>query len=134
MTPYEKEINRINAKLYSNQEQIDTVIGIRNYIDNNYDKGLNLNFLSRVRFVSKYHMLRLFKRHYGQTPRQYLMDKRVANAKELLKDGISVTKACYAVGFESPGSFSTLFKTKTGKSPSQYQKEQLSRSILNSES
>lgn len=134
MTLYEQEINRINAKLYSNQEQIDTVIGIRNYIDNNYGKELNLDFLSRVRYVSKYHMLRLFKRHYGLTPRQYLMDKRIAISKELLKNGTSVTKACYAVGFESLGSFSTLFKTKTGKSPSQYQKEQLSRSPLNSES
>lgn len=134
MTFYEKEINRINAKLYSNQEQIDTVIGIRNYIDNNYDKELNLNLISRVRYVSKFHMLRLFKRHYGQTPRQYLMDKRISKAKELLKDGTSVTKACYAVGFESLGSFSTLFKTKTGKSPNQYQKEQLSRSLLTFES
>lgn len=128
MTLYEQEINRINAKLYSNQEQIDTVIGIRNYIDNNYGNELNLDFLSRVRYISKYHMLRLFKRHYGLTPRQYLMDKRIAKSKELLKNGTSVTKACYAVGFESLGSFSTLFKTKTGKSPSQYRKEQLSRS------
>ena len=134
MTFYEKELNRINGIIYSNEEQIQTVIGVRSYIDNNYDNELNLDYLSRIRFVSKYHMLRLFKRHYGLTPRQYLIDKRIAKSKEQLKNGMSVTEACFAVGFESLGSFSTLFKAKTGKSPSEYQKEQLLRSILNSES
>jgi len=134
MTFYEKELNRINDIVYSNQEQIQTVIGVRNYINNNYESDLNLDLLSHIRFVSKYHLLRLFKRFYGLTPRQYLIDKRIAKSKEQLKNGMSVTEACFAVGFESLGSFSTLFKVKTGKSPSKYQKEQLSRSILNSES
>ncbi|MDC1355672.1 AraC family transcriptional regulator [Flavobacteriaceae bacterium] len=130
MTFYEREINRINSIIYSNQEQIETVIGVRNYIDNNYDKNLNLDLLSRFRFVSKFHLLRLFKKHYGLTPRQYLIDKRVEKSKDQLKKGMSVTETCFAVGFESLGSFSTLFKTKTGKSPSKFQNEQLSRSKL----
>lgn len=134
MTFYEKELNRINDIIYSNQEQIETVIGVRSYIDNNYDNDLNLDLLSHLRFVSKFHLLRLFKKHYGQTPRQYLIDKRIEKSKERLKNGISVTETCFAVGFESVGSFSTLFKAKTGKSPSEFQKEQLSRSILDSES
>jgi len=133
MTFYEKELNRINGIIYSNQEQIETVIGVRSYIDNNYDNDLNLDLLSRFRFVSKYHLLRLFKRHYGLTPRQYLIDKRIEKSKEQLINGMSVTETCFAVGFESLGSFSTLFKTKIGKSPTEFQKEQLSRSKLDSE-
>ena len=134
MTFYEKELNRIDGIIYSNQEQIETVIGVRNYIDNNYDNDLNLDLLSQLRFVSKFHLLRLFKKHYGQTPRQYLIDKRIEKSKEQLKNGMSVTETCFAIGFESLGSFSTLFKAKTEKPPSEFQKEQLSRSILNSES
>lgn len=133
MTFYEKEIIRINSIIYSNQGQIETVIGVKNYIDNNYENDLNLDLLSRFRFVSKYHMLRLFKKHYGLTPRQYLIDKRIQKSKEQLINGMSVTETCFAVGFESLGSFSTLFKTKTGKSPTEFQKEQLSRSKLDSE-
>lgn len=128
MTFYQKEINRIKDIIYSNQEQIETVIGVKNYIDNNYDSDLNLDLISHFRFVSKYHMIRLFKKYYGVTPRQYLIDKRIEKSKEQLRNGISVTETCFAVGFESLGSFSTLFKTKTGKSPTQFQKEQLSRS------
>lgn len=130
MTLYERELIRIDSIIYSNQGQIEIAIGVRNYIDNNYDKNLNLDLLSRFHFVSKFHLLRLFKKHYGQTPRQYIIDKRIEKAKEQLKYGMSVTQTCFAVGFESLGSFSALFRTKTGKSPSEFQNEQLSRSKL----
>ncbi len=130
MTFYEKELNRLRNVVYSNKGQINTVVGMRNYIENNYDVDLNLDYLSHTQFVSKYHLLRLFKKYYGLTPRQYLMDKRINKSKEHLKNGMSVTETCFRVGFESVGSFSTLFKTKTGKSPSAFQKEQLSRSKI----
>ena len=133
MTFYEKELNRIRSIVYSNEGQINTVIGIRNYIENNYDVNVNLNVLSHTQFVSKYHLLRLFKKYYGQTPRQYVIDIRIEKSKEHLINEMSVTETCFAVGFESLGSFSTLFKTKTGKSPSEFQKEQLSRSKIDSE-
>jgi AraC-like DNA-binding protein len=126
MTFYEKELNRIRSIVYSNEGQINTVIGIRNYIENNYNANLNLDLLSNAQYVSKYHLLRFFKKYYGQTPRQYLIDKRIEKSKEQLKNGLSVTETCFAVGFESLSSFSTLFKTKTGKSPTEFQKEQLS--------
>ena len=133
MTFYEKELDRIRDLVYSNEGQINTVIGIRNYIEKNYSSNLNLDLLSQNQFVSKFHLLRLFKKYYGLTPRQYLIDKRIAKSKEHLINGISVTESCFAVGFESLGSFSTLFKTKTGQSPSEFQKEQLSRRHINSE-
>ncbi len=122
MTFYETKIKHIKNRCFSNDKQIQTVIGIKNYIDNHFESNLNLDFLSHAKFVSKYHMLRLFKKYYGLTPRQYLIDKRIDKSKEYLTNGISVTETCFAVGFESLGSFSTLFKTKTGKSPIDFQK------------
>jgi AraC-like DNA-binding protein len=122
MTFYENEIKRIKSIAYSNQSQLDTVIGTRNYIDNNFETGLNLNLLSHTRFVSKYHLLRLFKKYYGQTPNQYLIGKRIEKSKEYLKKGITITETCFAIGFESPGSFSTLFKGRTGLTPTEFQK------------
>ena len=134
MSFYKKMLSELKSSMYSNEGQIETIIKVRTYIDNHYDQQLNLDDVSRAQFVSKYHMLRLFKRYYGMTPRQYLIDKRIEKSKEHLMQGMSVTEVCFAVGFESLGSFSTLFKVKTGKSPSEYQKEQFSRSQLNSES
>ncbi|MEM6360174.1 MAG: AraC family transcriptional regulator [Bacteroidota bacterium] len=128
MTFYEKELSRINRVIYKNQGQIDAIVAVRDYIDCNYETKLNLNLLSKIHFISKYHLLRLFKRYYGITPRQYLIDKRIEKSKENLGNGMSVTETCFAVGFESLGSFSVLFKTKTGKTPAQFRREQLSRS------
>ena len=125
---YEKKLIELKKAIYHNQGQIDTVIAMRNYINANYDRDVNLDLLSKTLLVSKYHLLRLFKRYYGLTPRQYLMDKRIEMSKSHLKRGMTVTATCFAVGFESLGSFSSLFKTKTGKTPAQYQKEQFSRS------
>ena len=133
MTFYEKKLTSIRDTVYSNDRQINTVIKIRNYLENNYNVNINMEVLSRVQWVSKYHLLRMFKKYYGLTPRQYLIDKRVEKSKEHLINGMSVTETCFAVGFESLGSFSTLFKTKTGKSPSEFQKEQLSRNKLEEE-
>ncbi len=130
MTFYQEKLSFIKDDLYSNDKQIQTVIETRRFIDNNFEKDLKLDFLSHVKFTSKYHLQRLFKRYYGLTPRQYLIDKRIEKSKEYLKKGMTVTETCFAVGFESLGSFSKLFKTKTGKSPSKFQKEQVSRSKL----
>lgn len=122
MTVYKKEILRIKDEFYSNQWQLDTVIGLKNYIDANFNEKLNLDLFSKIRFVSKFHLLRMYKRYYGITPHQYLIDKRIEKAKENIKNGCSVSDACYNVGFESLSSFSKLFKRKTGLSPREYQK------------
>jgi len=122
MTYYLKEITRIKNNCYANQGQLDTVIGTRHYINNNFDNELNLDLLSHIRFTSKFHLLRLFKRYYGQTPMQYLIDRRLDKSKELLLKGQSVTETCFDIGFESPSSFSTLFKSKFGLTPTEFQK------------
>jgi AraC-like DNA-binding protein len=122
MTYYLKEITRIKSICYSNKAQIDTVIGTRHYINNNFDKELNLDLLSHIRFTSKFHLLRLFKKYYGQTPKQYLTDKRIEQAKELLNKGTNVSETCFDIGFESPSSFSTLFKSRVGLTPTEFQK------------
>lgn len=46
MTFYQSEIDLIRDICYSNERQIETVIGIKNYIDNNFEKDLNLGLLS----------------------------------------------------------------------------------------
>jgi methylphosphotriester-DNA--protein-cysteine methyltransferase len=123
MTYYQKEINRIKEICYSNKRQLDAVIKTRNYINNNLHKEVNLVLLSNIGFASKFHLLRLFKKYYGQTPKQYLTDKRIEKSKEHLEKGMTVTDTCFSVGFECPASFSTLFKNKIGLTPIQFQKK-----------
>lgn len=130
MTYYDNEIKKIRAVVYSNKGQIDIVIALRKYICQHFDQDLNLDLLSKKQYVSKFHLLRVFKRYYGQTPHQFLTDKRIEQSKELLKKGVPVNKAGFAVGFESASSFSTLFKNKTGLPPAIFQKKQLSQRVV----
>lgn len=122
MTFYKREIERIRATCYFNDNQIKTVIRTRNLIHNHFDKKLNLDVLSKNCFISKFHLLRLFKRYYGQTPKQYLTDRRIEKAKEFLKSGRNITDTCFNVGFECPSSFCTLFKSRIGITPTDFQK------------
>jgi AraC-like DNA-binding protein len=128
MTLYEQKLKLLRANLYKNQDQIKSIIAIRNYIDTNYDADLNMGLLSKMMRISKFHLIRLFKKYYGLTPRQYVINKRIEKSKENLRTGMTVTETCYAIGFSSVGSFSALFKTKTGKTPAEFRKEQFSRS------
>lgn len=123
MTFYQQQIERIKRQHYSNKGQVNTVIGTRHYLNNNFDGELNLDFLSHIRVTSKFHLLRLFKQYYGQTPKQYLTDKRMKKAKEFLTSGMSVTDACFACGFETPSSFSTLFRKRFGLTPVEFRKK-----------
>lgn len=128
MTFYEREITKIKNTVYANDDQLGRVIRMRRYMEDNYDADLDLDHMSEIIFTSKFHLHRLFRKYYGQTPKQYLTEKRLAQARVLLKQGISVTDTCFAVGFECPSSFCHLFKSKTGLTPSSFQKEQYSPS------
>lgn len=91
------------------------------YIDRHYPQPLTVNRLARRAGVSPFHFIRAFRAATGQTPHQYVRRRRVERACELLvTTPMSVTDICDATGFQSLGSFSSLFKRLTGETPAQY--------------
>ena len=62
-----------------------------------------------------------FRAAFGTTPHQYVRERRVERAKELLvTTGLPVTEICDQIGFQSLGSFSSLFRRLTGETPAEY--------------
>ncbi len=93
----------------------------RTLLDQSYDTPITIADLSHEVALSPYYLIRTFRHVYKQTPHQYLMKKRIAKAKELLRNSdLSITEICMTVGYESLGSFSTLFRKEAGLSPSDY--------------
>lgn len=93
----------------------------RRLLDRGYATSITIEQLSREVALSPYYLIRLFRRIYRQTPHQYLVQQRIARAKELLRTtDLPITEICIAVGFESLGSFSALFRKVAGISPSAY--------------
>jgi AraC-like DNA-binding protein len=94
----------------------------RDHADRCYAEPIDVESLADVAGLSKYHFLRLFKATYGLTPGEYVSQRRIERAQDLLRaTGLSVTEVCLAVGFSSLGSFSSRFKTMVGETPSQFQ-------------
>jgi transcriptional regulator GlxA family with amidase domain len=93
----------------------------RELMDSRYAQPLDLDELARTANFSRYHFLRAFRRAFHATPHEYLTRKRIERAKELLAQSeLTITEICFEVGFESLGSFSTLFHKVVGWSPSIY--------------
>ncbi|PWT89128.1 MAG: hypothetical protein C5B54_09450 [Acidobacteria bacterium] len=93
----------------------------REFIDDCYASNIDLAKLARLACVSPFHFLRTFRAAFGITPHQYLIRRRIERSRELLSfSSTSITDVCFEVGFESLGSFSTLFRKVTGSSPLSY--------------
>ena len=98
------------------------IVQAKLYIDAHFAEDIDLSDIAGEACFSKHHFLRLFKSLYGTTPQHYRKRLRVEKAAELLTRGMSVTETCFAVGFESLGSFSATFKAQMRVSPSAYRR------------
>jgi AraC-like DNA-binding protein len=92
----------------------------RDRIDRDYAEPLDVPAMAEAACMSPSHFSRKFRAAYGETPYSYLMTRRIERAKAFLRQGMSVTDACMAVGCTSLGSFSSRFTEIVGETPSQY--------------
>src|ERR1051325_10782173 len=122
-------------RIESDVETLERLGRARDFIDHCYDHPLSLEQISEKACFSRYHFLRLFRQAFNKTPHQYLIERRLEKAKELLGgDELRVTDVCFEVGFQSLGSFSTLFHKYVGHAPVIYrekvkQREQAKRQV-----
>ncbi len=106
-------------KLHSNK----VISRALKYIDENYRREMTLSEISEYCYVSKYYLSHLFTSHEGVSLKQYIISKRITEAKQLLctKD-MSVGEIATAVGFHDAAYFSRLFKKNCGENPLEYRK------------
>ncbi len=92
----------------------------RDLMDRDFAEPLDVPAMARAALMSTAHFSRKFRAAYGETPYSYLMTRRIERAKAFLRQGMSVTDTCMAVGCTSLGSFSARFNEIVGETPSQY--------------
>jgi AraC-like DNA-binding protein len=96
---------------------------VRDRIDREYARPLNVEALARGAGMSAGHLSRQFRLAYGESPYACLMTRRIERATALLRRGdLSVTEVCFAVGCSSLGTFSTRFTRLVGMPPSAYRR------------
>jgi AraC family transcriptional regulator len=112
-----------NARPATREELYRRVCRARDYADAMFAEPVTLAEMARVACLSANHLLRTFREVFRQTPHQFLRARRLEEATRLLaRSELSVIEVCLAVGFESPGSFSTLFTKQFGVSPTEYRR------------
>lgn len=89
----------------------------RDFLAASLGAPLLLEDLARVACLAPHRLLRLYRDTFGETPHRDHVRRRLEHARVLLSRGMPVGEAGRAIGFESLGSFSTLFRRRYGVSP-----------------
>lgn len=93
----------------------------KHYIEENYQKDISLDDVSRQVDISPYYFSKLFKQEAGENFIEYLTRVRMHHAKEALHDkSNSVKEVCVMSGYSDPNYFSRIFKKYEGITPSEY--------------
>ena len=96
---------------------------IKNYIDLNLYSQLNLEKLSKLIYKSPAQTIRIFKKAYNMTPYDYYMENRINKAVLMLKSTtFSIKEIAFNLGFCDEHYFSSIFRKKVGKKPSDFRK------------
>ena len=97
---------------------------VRRYIDEHFKENINLDMLAQLTHSSKYYLVHAFSEEYGISPINYMISKRIEDAKQLLKnDDYTLSVISRMLGFSSPSYFTQAFKKTVGMSPNQYRKD-----------
>jgi AraC-like DNA-binding protein len=93
------------------------------YIDEHLDSDLSNGILASIAEFSEDHFVRLFRKHVGQTPAQYVLERRLAVATErLVFTNDSIDRIASACGFPDRFYFSRMFRRRMGLPPAAYRK------------
>lgn len=108
------------ARVSTQQARREAVERVIRTMRNRYGEPLSLNAMARVAFSSPFHFSRVFRQVTGVSPVNYLAAVRLEMAKRLLlTTQFSVTSICFEVGYNSVGTFTSLFTQFVGVSPRQ---------------
>ena len=98
----------------------DKIARILGYLEDNLTGDLSLSFLEKEFGVSRHYMCRLFKRNTGYTIHEYITNKRIMHAVEMLNEGATALEACDTAGFGDYSNFYKAFQRVTGLTPHQF--------------
>lgn len=95
-----------------------TVFKVLRYIDANLLEIENVEQVAQELRYNPSYLSKVFREKVGCTMRQYITDKKIEMAKELLASGVSVSQTALKMGYSSSQSFCKMFHRCTGQIPS----------------
>lgn len=93
------------------------------YMQDNFAYPITVEDVARHVGLSRSQLFRVYKRAYGSSPGEALMEQRLELAASLLaQGGYTVAQTCYSSGFADPNHFSKMFKRRYGVPPRGYRR------------
>lgn len=123
---FHKIVIRIYSELHRSESRYSPEASIlRNYLDKQVEKDINILELGHLIFRSPSQTIRIFRKAFGVTPYNYLLTKKIEAAKILLiNTNMSVKSIAYKLNFADEHYFSNYFKSKVGIPPSTFRYDQ----------
>jgi len=111
-------------KSYSNGLPSSKLRSALDYIQDNLDQSLSLKEIARQVGISRFHFCSLFKQSVGVSPWQYVIERRIERAKELLKTSeMSLSEIALLCGFANQNHLNKHFRKLVGMTPKAYQNQ-----------
>lgn len=111
-----QDVQRVDPRTASDS----VVYSVLGYINEHYHEDLSLDYLANRFFISKYHLSREFNRLIGTSVHHYLIQKRLAMAKQMMANGVSSSDAYQRCGFGDYSNFYRAFKTEYQITPKEF--------------
>lgn len=92
------------------------------YINAHLTEPLSLDDIENAIHMNKYYLCRVFHEFTGGSIGQYIIEKRLALARQKIQAGAAPSDACFQSGFNNYANFSRTFNRHVGVSPKVYQK------------
>ncbi|KAF0804833.1 AraC family transcriptional regulator [Alcanivorax xiamenensis] len=86
------------------------------------DQTIPLEDLAAANGLSRYQLIRRFRRHLGLTPHAYGLDQRIDRARALLRAGLAPAEVAQTLGFTDQSHFQRAFKERVAATPGQYRR------------
>ncbi len=115
------QLNRIT--LHGGIEYINTfssnkkIVEILDFLNKNLTNRISIDELADKFYMSRYHLMHTFKEETGCTIGSYITTKRLLLARDMIRDGSSVSAACDACGFGSYSSFIRAYRKQFHSTP-----------------
>lgn len=121
---WEYFLRPLNQKVKEPAESQRVITQIVEYLNQNLEEDISLEQCARHFNYNPNYLSRMFKKQFGKTYTEYVIDKKLKRCKELLSEtGLSIHEISVRLGYNSPQNFIRVFKKYTLLTPGQYRNQ-----------
>lgn len=121
---WENFLEPLNRKVKAPAESQHVIMQIAEYLNQNLEQDISLDQCARHFNYNPNYLSRMFKKQFGKTFTEYMIDKKLERCKELLAGtDLSINDISVRLGYNNPQNFIRVFKKYTLMTPGQYRSQ-----------